>query len=202
MLSSRLRAKTRPPRDRSGVLISLKRRAAGVAAPGALVNRPKRIAPGPGQESVWDYPRPPRLEIVSKRIRVVLNDVVVADTRRAFRVLETSHPPSYYIPPVDIKMECMLSSSRGGSFCEWKGAAVYFTVRAGNRMEADAAWSYPRPSPDFAPIADHVAFYAGRMDACYVDDEKVAPQPGNFYGGWITSDLVGPFKGEPGSWGW
>jgi len=161
----------------------------------------KRIEPGPGQESVWDYPRPPRLEPVAKRIRVVFNGVTIADSRRAFRVLETSHPPVYYIPPADLKQE-HLRPAAGGSFCEWKGRAGYYTVVVGERSAESAAWFYPRPTPPFAAIRDHVAFYAGRMDACYIDDELVTPQPGDFYGGWITGDVVGPFKGGPGSRGW
>lgn len=161
----------------------------------------KRIEPGPGQESVWDYPRPPRLEQTARRIRVVFGGVTIADTRAAYRVLETSHPPVYYIPPADITM-AHLRPAAGGSFCEWKGRAGYYTVTAGGRSAESAAWFYASPSPAFAPIRDHVAFYAGRMDACYVDDELVTPQPGDFYGGWITGDIVGPFKGGPGSWGW
>jgi uncharacterized protein (DUF427 family) len=161
----------------------------------------KRIEPGPGQESVWDYPRPPRLEPTARRIRVVFGGVTIADTRAAYRVLETSHPPVYYIPPADIVMEHLRPAS-GGSFCEWKGRAGYYTVTAGGRSAESAAWFYPSPAPAFAPIRDHVAFYAGRMDACYVDDEPVTPQPGDFYGGWITGEIVGPFKGGPGSWGW
>ena len=162
---------------------------------------PKRIEPGPGQESVWDYPRPPGVEPTSKRVRVVFNGVVVADTVNAKRVLETSHPPVYYIPPDDIRME-HLSPAPGSSLCEWKGRARYYTVEVGERRAERAAWSYPEPRPEFESIRDHVAFYAGPMDACYVDDERVRPQPGGFYGGWITDDVVGPFKGGPGTVGW
>ena len=161
---------------------------------------PKRIEPGPGQESVWDYPRPPGVEPTSKRVRVVFNGVV-ADTVNAKRVLETSHPPVYYIPPDDIRME-HLSPAPGSSLCEWKGRARYYTVEVGERRAERAAWSYPEPRPEFESIRDHVAFYAGPMDACYVDDERVRPQPGGFYGGWITDDVVGPFKGGPGTVGW
>lgn len=171
--------------------------------------RPTPIPPGPGQESVWDYPRPPRLEETSKHIQIIFNGVTIVDTHRAKRVLETSHPPTYYIPPEDIKMEYLIATQRG-SFCEWKGQARYFTVKVGESQEdgraertaTDVAWSYPNPTPTFATIKDHVAFYAHAMDACYVDGEKAQPQPGNFYGGWVTSDIVGPFKGEPGTWGW
>lgn len=152
-----------------------------------------------GQESVWDYPRPPRLEPTWKHIQVIFNGVMIADTRRALRVLETSHPPTYYIPPEDIQMEYLLPSP-GASFCEWKGQASYYTVRVETRQERNVAWYYPDPTPPFATIKNHVAFYAGRMDACYVDGEQVRPQPGNFYGGWITSDIVGPFKQGPGQY--
>lgn len=162
---------------------------------------PQPIKPGPGQESVWDYPRPPRLEAVNRHIQVVFNGVVIADTHRAQRVLETSHPPVYYIPPEDIKTEYLQRTPRS-SFCEFKGQAAYYSIVVGDKRADNAAWFYPRPTAAFAPIKDHVAFYANVMDACYVDGEQVQPQPGDFYGGWITSDIVGPFKGVPGSWGW
>lgn len=161
----------------------------------------KRVAPAPGQESVWDYPRPPRLEPTARHLRVVLGGVTIADTRRAHRVLETSHPPVYYIPPADILMQ-HLAPAPQGSFCEWKGRAAYYSVAAGGKLAEAAAWYYPDPTPAFAAIRDAVAFYPGRMDACYVDGELVTPQPGGFYGGWITADIVGPFKGGPGSAGW
>jgi uncharacterized protein (DUF427 family) len=163
--------------------------------------RPQPINPGPGQESVWDYPRPPRWENTSKHIQVVFNNVVIADTHRAKRVLEKSHPPVYYIPPEDIKMEYLIPTLQS-SFCEWKGRANYYTVRVGDKEVKNAAWFYPDPTPSFASLKDYVAFYAQLMDACYVNGEKVQPQPGDFYGGWITSDIVGPFKGGPGTWGW
>jgi len=159
------------------------------------------IPPGPGQESVWDYPRPPRLEETPKHIQIIFNGVTIVDTRRAKRVLETSHPPTYYIPPEDVQMEYLKPTTRG-SFCEWKGQARYFTVQVGDRTATDVAWSYPSPTPTFAALKDHLAFYAHPMDACLVDGEQAQPQPGNFYGGWVTSDVVGPFKGEPGTWGW
>lgn len=160
-----------------------------------------RITPDPGQESVWDYPRPPRVEDTNKHIRVIYNGEVVAETRRAKRVLETSHPPVYYIPPEDIKMEYLSQASRA-SYCEWKGQAAYYTLSVGNKQIEDAAWSYPDPTPGFEAIKGHLAFYPHLMDACYVDGEQVQAQAGGFYGGWITSDIVGPFKGEPGTWGW
>ncbi|MDZ4828076.1 MAG: DUF427 domain-containing protein [Actinomycetota bacterium] len=153
------------------------------------------------QESVWDYPRPPRLERTDAHLVVVLGGVTIADTRAAYRVLETSHPPNYYFPPGDL-LDGAVEASGGTSFCEFKGRASYWTVRGGDRAEENAAWSYVTPSPAFGMIQDHLAFYPGRMDACYVDDELVTPQEGGFYGGWITSNLVGPFKGPPGTRGW
>jgi uncharacterized protein (DUF427 family) len=164
------------------------------------VNR-ERIVPQPGQESVWDYPRPPRLEDSQKHIQVIFNGVTIADTHRAKRVLETSHPPVYYIPPDDIQLDYLVRSPRS-SFCEWKGQAGYYTVQVGDRQVQDAAWYYPKPTAKFASIKDYVAFYPGLMDVCYIDGEQVQPQPGGFYGGWITSDIVGPFKGSAGTWGW
>jgi uncharacterized protein (DUF427 family) len=161
----------------------------------------RRIEPGPGQESVWDYPRPPRVEPVSKRVRVVFEGVTIADTTRAKRVLETSHPPVFYIPPEDIRMEHLERTGRA-TFCEWKGSAGYYTVRVGERAAEDAAWFYPEPARGFESIRDHVAFYPSRMDACYVGDERVRSQEGDFYGGWITGEIVGPFKGGSGTWGW
>jgi len=161
----------------------------------------RRIVPGPGQESVWDYPRPPRLEDTGKLIQVVFNGVTIAETRQAKRVLETSHPPVYYLPPADIKMEYLRPSS-GSSWCEWKGQAGYYTVAVGDKQAANAAWFYPRPSDGFETISGHVAFYPHLMEACYVAGEQVRPQAGGFYGGWITSDIVGPFKGGAGTWGW
>ncbi len=162
---------------------------------------PQRIAPQPGQESVWDYPRPPRLEPTGKRLQIIFNGEAIADTTQGYRVLETSHPPVYYIPLFDIQQEFLLPSSRH-SFCEFKGSATYWTVKVGDKTATDVAWSYDAPTGNFAPIQGYLAFYADRMDECYVDGERVTPQPGNFYGGWITADIVGPFKGGPGSWGW
>ncbi|KAH7293787.1 hypothetical protein KP509_28G042300 [Ceratopteris richardii] len=160
-----------------------------------------RIVPGPGQESVWDYPRPPRLEPEKERIRIVFNNVTIADTNKALRLLETSHPPVYYIPPADIKMEYVKRAS-GSSYCEWKGNATYWTVDVNGKRAERIGWSYERPTPSFLALAHHIAFYCFPMDACYVGDEKAQPQPGNFYGGWVTSKVVGPFKGAPGTMGW
>ncbi len=161
----------------------------------------QRIPPEPGQESVWDYPRPPRLEETQKHIEVIFNTIVIASTRRAMRVLETSHPPVYYIPRQDVLMQYLLPST-GQSVCEWKGIAAYYSVVVEDKTVARAAWYYPDPTPNFRPIKDCIAFYPSLMDGCFVDGELVRPQPGDFYGGWITSDIVGPFKGEPGTYGW
>ncbi len=165
--------------------------------------RATRLPPGPGQESVWDYPRPPRLERTGRRLRVVFAGRTVADTTAAYRVLETSHPPVYYLPPDDIDMSLVGASQAASSFCEFKGRAVYYDlIAAGAASVPGAAWAYPVPSRAFAPIAHHLAFYASQTVACYVDDELVQAQAGDFYGGWITRDVVGPFKGAPGTWGW
>jgi len=163
--------------------------------------RPEPDPIAPGQESVWDYPRPPRVEPTTRRIQVIFNGELVADTRRAVRVLETSHPPVYYIPLVDIRPE-YLRPGDGRSFCEWKGEAHYYTLEVNDRRAENVGWGYANPARDFAAIRDHVAFYAAPMDSCLVDGERARPQPGAFYGGWITADVVGPFKGEPGSTGW
>jgi uncharacterized protein (DUF427 family) len=152
-------------------------------------------------ESVWDYPRPPRVEPVSKRIQIIFNGVLLADTTAAKRVLETSHPPVYYIPPADLRRE-FLSPTEGGSWCEWKGEARYFDLAVGRKRVPRAAWTYPHPTAAFAAIKDHCAFYAGPLDACLVGGEKARPQPGGFYGGWITGEIAGPFKGSPGTELW
>ena len=159
------------------------------------------LIPGPGQESVWDYPRPPRLEDTDAHIQVVFGGVVIADTRRAKRVLETSHPPVYYLPPEDVRRE-YFAAAPGQSFCEWKGIASYYSIEAGDKQADSAAWFYPDPTPAFAALRDYIALYPGRMDECTVNGERVTPQPGGFYGGWITSNIVGPFKGDPGTMGW
>jgi uncharacterized protein (DUF427 family) len=157
--------------------------------------------PGPGQESVWDYPRPPRVEPVAQRIRVMVDGVAVADTTRALRVLETSHPPVYYVPPGDVRLD-LLRPSPSSSHCEWKGAASYWTYASGGREIADVAWSYERPEPAFASLRGCLAFHASKVDEAWVGEERAAPQPGGFYGGWMTAAVAGPVKGGPGSWGW
>ncbi|MCA9906695.1 MAG: DUF427 domain-containing protein [Anaerolineae bacterium] len=162
----------------------------------------QRQTPLYNQESVWDYPRPPRVEPVIERIRVIFNGEAIADTTRASRVLETSHPPVYYIPPEDIRMDLLTRVPAYQTYCEFKGTAVYWTLRVGDRVAANAAWSYPAPNAGYESLKDHLAFYAGRVDECYVGEERVQPQAGDFYGGWITSKIVGPFKGGPGTRGW
>ena len=161
----------------------------------------KRIAPAPNQESVWDYPRPPRVEEMAQHIRIVFNGRTIADTHRAFRVLETSHPPVYYIPMEDVLMD-MLTQTGHRTWCEWKGQAHYHRLDVGDRYVENAAWFYPNPTPGFEAIRGCVAFYPGKMDSCTVDGERVQAQPGDFYGGWITANIVGPFKGGPGTAGW
>ena len=153
------------------------------------------------RESVWDYPRPPRVEPSSRHIRVVFNNTAIAETSKAFRVLETSHPPVYYIPPIDVQQQ-FLSRSDHQSYCEFKGLATYYTLRVNDKVSENAAWSYHNPSTGYESIKDHIAFYPARVDACYVDGERVQAQDGDFYGGWITSDIEGPFKGGPGTAAW
>lgn len=160
-----------------------------------------KITPAEGQESVWDYPRPPRLEKTDKHLRVVLNGQTIAETRRAYRILETSHPPVYYFPPEDVRTEILRESGKS-SFCEWKGRAGYYDLQSGAKTVEKAAWFYPQPNEDFMEIKDYIAFYPSQMDACYVNDELAQVQEGDFYGGWITPDIVGPFKGGDGTWNW
>lgn len=145
------------------------------------------------QESVWFYPRPPRVEPVPQRIRIEFAGHTIADTSRALRVLETSHPPAYYIPKDDF-LRGILKKTDHCSVCEFKGTASYWSIELNNRHSENAAWSYENPTFDFEPIRGYLAVYPGRVDACFVEDEKVTPQKGNFYGGWITTNLTGPFK--------
>ena len=159
------------------------------------------VVPQPGQESVWDYPRPPRVEPTAERVRLVLGGETIVDTTEALRVLETSHPPVYYVPRSAFAPGS-LEPAPGSSFCEFKGVAGYLTVRGGSSVADGAAWIYPEPSPGFESLVGMVAVYPGRMDTVLVDDERVQAQAGGFYGGWITSRVVGPFKGEPGTLGW
>lgn len=159
------------------------------------------VQPGPGQESVWDFPRPPALEPVVRPVRIEHAGRVIADTRRALRVAETASPPCYYIVPEDVASPC-LRPGQGTSFCEWKGQAVYWDVVVDERVVRDAGWSYPEPYEEYAALAGYLGFYAQKLDRCTVGGVVVQPQPGGFYGGWITPELVGPFKGSPGSRGW
>lgn len=169
---------------------------AGTAAP------PPRIEPGPGQESVWDYPRPPRIEAVPERIRIVVDGIEVAASSSASRVIETAGAPVYYLPPADVRRD-LLDRTPHGSTCEWKGEATYWSLRLpSGRVIPNAAWSYEQPLAAFAAIAGHLAFYAWAVDEAWVGDELATPQPGRFYGGWVTSNVVGPFKGGPGIFGW
>ncbi|MGD2113083.1 MAG: DUF427 domain-containing protein [Gammaproteobacteria bacterium] len=158
------------------------------------------VAPGPGEESVWDYPRPPVIVDDPRRVQVRLDGVLVAETRAARRVLETASPPTFYLPP-DAVLTDTLQPDAGSSFCEWKGRATYFTVCAGAHCVPHAAWTYPEPLAGFAAIRDYVAFYPGRLE-CYVAGQRVKAQAGGYYGGWITAEIVGPFKGEPDTAGW
>lgn len=151
-------------------------------------------------ENIQDYPRPPALEPVPQMLRILLGDHLVAETVRGFRVLETHHAPTYYLPPGDVFAR--LSPARGRSICEWKGVATYWDVTIGDVMAPRAAWCYPEPTRAFLPIAGYLAFYATSMDACFVGEHRVIPQPGNFYGGWVTDNLQGRIKGAPGTEHW
>jgi uncharacterized protein (DUF427 family) len=162
--------------------------------------RPPRVEPGPGQESVWDYPRPPVVELVAARLVVELGGHLVADTTGGRRVLETSQPPAYYLPPADVDARALVATPTR-TWCEWKGEASYLTVVAGGLTRPDAAWTYHAPNPGYEAIRDHLAFYPQLLD-CFVDGEPVEANAGSFYGGWITSRVVGPFKGAPGTLDW
>jgi uncharacterized protein (DUF427 family) len=170
---------------------------AGTAPP------PERVEPGPGQESVWDYARPPRLEAVPERLRVIVDGHVIAETTRGLRVLETAGAPVYYFPPEDVRMD-LLGASPHSTFCEWKGDASYWTYESdsGERRIPNVAWAYEQPLPGFEAMQDYLAFYAQLVDEAWVGEERATPQPGRYYGGWVTSKVVGPFKGEPGTQGW
>ncbi|WP_168565721.1 DUF427 domain-containing protein [Crateriforma spongiae] len=164
--------------------------------------RPTPDPVGPGQESVWDYPRPPALQPAGHRLRIVHAGQTIAETMQGFRVLETSHPPTYYFPPGDCRLDWMRPAG-GGSFCEWKGPASYLDLKMPGGVSVPmVAWFYADPTKRFAPIARFLAFYASKVDECYVGDWQASPQPGGFYGGWVTPNLAGPFKGGPGSMGW
>ena len=157
--------------------------------------------PGPGQESVWDYPRPPRVRPSTRRVVVILGGVVIVDTTRALRVLETSHPPSWYLPAADFRSG-VVTPVAGASYCEWKGVAQYVDLEAGGICAERAGWFYPEPAVGLTALRDHLAVYPALMDSCTVDGDVVTAQAGGYYGGWITADLVGPFKGPAGTHGW
>ncbi len=167
----------------------------------ARMHYPRYREPVQAKESVWDYPRPPRVEAVPERVRVVFNGVTVANSTEAMRVLETASPPTIYIPPVDVLTQFLEPSERR-SWCEWKGRARYWHLHVGGRTSPDAVWSYPDINDAYLAIRGYFSFYPGRVDACFIGDEQVRPQPGGFYGGWVTDRIVGPFKGEPGTEGW
>ncbi|WP_285024912.1 DUF427 domain-containing protein [Plantibacter sp. ME-Dv--P-122b] len=163
--------------------------------------RPLPVQPGPGEESVWEYPRPPRVEPRDERVVIRFGGTVIAESTAAVRVLETSHPPVYYVPAADFSPGVLVPVD-GTTMCEFKGEAHYLDVRVGDAVAAAAAWTYPDPRPGFAPLFGMIAVYPGRMDACEVDGVPVRAQEGDFYGGWITPGIVGPFKGAPGTRGW
>lgn len=163
--------------------------------------RPQPLPAGPGQESVWDYPRPPRVEQTTSQVEVIFGGQTIALTLRPLRVLETSHPPVYYLPPDAVVWDHMTPSEKT-THCEYKGLASYFDVTVKGQTAPEAAWTYRDPSPGYEVLADHVAFYPEKMEVCLVDGEYVQGQPGGFYGGWVTSKVVGPFKGEPDSLAW
>lgn len=156
--------------------------------------------PNAGQESVWDYSRPPVIREETRRVVVIFNGYTIAETKSSFRVLETASPPGFYIPSGDVNQEFLISGT-SSSICEWKGRAIYWTVKCEGAWARNAAWSYPYPAADYTAISNCISFYPAMLE-CRVDDEKVRPQPGSFYGGWITSEIVGPFKGSPGTEDW
>jgi uncharacterized protein (DUF427 family) len=155
------------------------------------------------RESVWDYPRPPRIEPLDRHVRVVLGGETIAESDRAVRVLETASPPTIYVPPEDIRMDLLINAGdEVHTECEWKGTASYMHAEAGGKRAQRVAWYYPDPKKGFEQLTDYLAFYPRRVDAAYLDEELVTPQPGAYYGGWITEEIEGPFKGNPGSEGW
>jgi uncharacterized protein (DUF427 family) len=153
-------------------------------------------------ENVWDYPRPPAVAPCPRRVRVELAGQVLADSGRALRVLETSHPPTIYVPADDVRANLLIPSHARVTWCEFKGTSRYLDALIGDRGYEAVAWTYPHPSPGYEELKDHFAFYPGRVDAAWLDDERVLAQDGDFYGGWITTELVGPFKGAPGTSSW
>ena len=164
------------------------------------MNKSRIIKPRTGQESVWDYPRPPALVNDERLVVVKSGGFTLAESNRCLRVLETASPPTFYIPPADVDSESLLRAA-GASYCEWKGSAQYWSLVNAPPGAGAIGWSYPRPAPAFAAIADYYSFYPAKVE-CFVDGERVRPQPGEFYGGWVTDEVVGPFKGDPGTGGW
>ena len=162
---------------------------------------PQRIKPAQGQESVWDYPRPPAIEQFKGSIEIVYEGTSILKCTEAYRVLETSHPPTYYLP-VSQFLDGVVIPVHGSSFCEWKGQASYYNLTMNGRVADRCAWGYDNPSPRFSALKGHISVYASKVDECFVNGERVQSQEGDFYGGWITSNIVGPFKGAPGTWGW
>jgi uncharacterized protein (DUF427 family) len=156
----------------------------------------------PARERVWDYPRPPAVDACRQRVRIVLSGVMIADSTRARRVLETSHPPTIYLPPADVRGDLLVPSDARPTVCEFKGVARYLDATIDGRRHRAIAWTYPTPTPGYESLRDHICFYPGRVDEAWLGDERVQAQPGDFYGGWITSNLIGPFKGARGTLGW
>jgi uncharacterized protein (DUF427 family) len=154
------------------------------------------------KESVWDYPRPPRVEPLDRHVRIEFGGETIAESDRALRVLETASPPTIYVPREDVREELLSEAEGVETLCEWKGTASYVHAEAGGKRAQRVAWYYPEPKEGFEQLVGHLAFYPRRVDAAYLDDELVTPQPGAYYGGWITEEIEGPFKGEPGSEGW
>ncbi len=161
---------------------------------------PFAVEPRPGQESVWDYPRPPAVEPVAQPVRIEVDSLVLAETERAVRVLETASAPAVYLPFEDVRMDLMRREG-GGTVCEWKGPWIHWAVETGERRIRRAAWSYTDPWSGFEALRDHLGFYPSKV-SCRLGGRRVDPQPGGFYGGWVTPEIVGPMKGEPGTGGW
>jgi len=165
------------------------------------MKKPRPVKPGKGEESVWDYPRPPAIESFSGSVEVYSEQGLLAGTSQCFRVLETSHPPVFYLPWESANHD-YLTPSNHQSFCEWKGMALYLDLHLRSGIVKNVAWYYPNPNERYSNLKNHLSFYPSKVDSCYVNGEKVKAQKGDFYGGWITSNIVGPFKGETGTWGW
>ncbi|MGI9533703.1 MAG: DUF427 domain-containing protein [Thermodesulfobacteriota bacterium] len=158
------------------------------------------VNPEKGQESVWDYPRPPKIDPDKRTVVVKYESELIAESTGTVRILETSSPPVFYIPEKDIELS-LLKEGTGSSLCEWKGNAKYWDVITEIKIFENAAWSYPEPFPGYEEIRDYISFYPSMLE-CYVDGERVLPQQGGYYGGWVTTEIVGPYKGEPGTGGW